>query len=250
VNIGISQLPFDKTSHLIKDLIIYKNIGFQNLEIIYSKFDNIEQILKFKNSIFSHDIKIISAQSILFNSGIIDFTDSNIVEKIYEVIQKCNITETKILVLGSPSCRKLFDLYKLKKNFQKLDKVLIKYNKILCIEPNCELYGGKYFFTIDEIVNFIIDCKLENVKTMIDTHNVLYQNLDIINTFLTYTNYIHHIHVSENNLTPFIKSDKHILFSKCLIENNYSKWITYETKCYTNIITTAKNFMETYENGK
>ena len=72
MNIGISQLPFDKTSHLIKDLIIYKNIGFQNLEIIYSKFDNIEQILKFKNSIFSHDIKIISAQSILFNSGIIE----------------------------------------------------------------------------------------------------------------------------------------------------------------------------------
>ncbi len=250
MNIGISQLPFDKISHLIDDLIIYKNIGFKNLEIIYSKFENIDQILKFKNKMLSHDIKTISTQSILFNSGIIDFTDSNIIEKIYEVVQKCNITETKFLVLGSPNCRKSFDLYKLKNNFQEIDKVLIKYNKILCIEPNCKLYSGKYFFTIDEIVNFIIDSKLENVKTMIDTHNVLYENLDIVNTFLTYKNYIHHVHVSENNLTAFVQSDQHILFSKCLIENNYDKSITYETKYYDNIIRTAKNFMEIYGNEK
>ena len=248
MNTAISQLPFDKISNLIKNLDLYKNIGFKNIEIIYSKFNNVDQLINFRDKIFSFDMKIISTQSILFNSGIIDLLDVNIIDQMYKIIQKCNITQTKILILGSPNCRKHFDFIKLKNNFKEIDKILIEYDKILCIEPNCKLYNGKYFFRIDEIVNFILDCDLKNVKTMIDTHNILYENLDLVNTFSMYKNYIYHIHVSENNLTQFIRSDKHIEFSKHLTKNNYSKCITYETKDFNNINASAKKFMKDYGN--
>ncbi len=74
-------------------------------------------------------------------------------------------------------------------------------NCVLCIEPNSKYYGGEYFFTIKEIVNFITLNNFCNIKTMVDTHNLLLENQNIEESIYNFKDHIKHIHISEINLS-------------------------------------------------
>jgi sugar phosphate isomerase/epimerase len=84
--------------------------------------------------------------------------------------------------------------------FSEIDSYLNNKNINLLIEPNTASYGGEYFFNLNEIIGFIDKNKLINIKTMIDTHNIILENGDPIIEFETNFNYIYHIHISEPKL--------------------------------------------------
>lgn len=247
MNIGISQLAFNDISDIINNIEIFKISGITNIEIIFSKFLNNRDLLSFKNILNKNKISTLSTQSILFNSTINDFLDLNIIPHISNIIEKCNISNTNLLVLGSPTCRKNFIFDELKLIFKTIDKILIKNNKILCIEPNSKIYNGSYFFNIEEIIEFIKRCELKNIKTMIDTHNLINENIDVIECYEKNIKYIYHIHISENKLQSYIPSELHNKLSSSIKKNKYGKLVTYECLPTRDINKHIINFSNRYK---
>jgi sugar phosphate isomerase/epimerase len=182
-----------------------------------------------------------STQSIFYGTDIKTFDDvDSTLNRLNFVIEECNKYSVKIIVLGSPSLRKgnknnLLDVFK------KIDDKLKNYNIFLCVEPNSSYYGGEYYFTLSEIVNDI--CELSNVKTMIDTHNLLLENQNIFEDYKKYSSYIKHCHFSEKELNPI----QDYCFYNGLVDFFYSLGydggITYELKSTVDIIEKSKQFI-------
>lgn len=248
MNIGISQLAFENISDIIEMLEYLTDLNINNIEIVLSKYNNIEEAITLKSKLNLYKIKTLSTQSILFNSKIKDFTDFNLMYYMSNLIEKCKLLNVDTLILGSPSCRNMLDYSKLKEIFGYIDSLLINSDKILCIEPNCKKYNGKYFHSISEIVDFITDCGFSNIKSMIDTHNIKYEGSDPQKCYEEYLEYIYHIHISEDNLSPFLISDSHYNLSDSIKNSKYNKTITYEVLPHANIKESIKNFSKIYGN--
>ena len=244
--IGISQLAFENNQDLIENLNILSESDIKTVEVVFAKFKNNIEMMDFKDKLNLHGIKTLSAQSILFDSNVKDLTEDSFYNHIKIIIEKSKIADVNTLVLGSPKTRNVLDLPRLIKIFKNIDSLLQDNNKILCIEPNCKQYGGKYFFNLDEICDFIYTNKFKNIKSMIDTHNLINENIDICKTFIDHIEYIHHVHISENQLSKFNLSLSHNNFYKTLMENKYKNIVTYEvlSKYFCN--KSMKNFVNTY----
>lgn len=245
--IGISQLAFESNQDLIENLSHLFELNIKTIEVIFAKFKTINDIIDFKDKLNSYGIETLSAQSILFDSNVKDLTETNFLKHIEIIIENSKVANVNTLVLGSPKTRNVLDNSKLIKNFKSIDSMLQDNDIILCIEPNCKEYGGKYFFNLDEICNFIYTNKLKNIKTMIDTHNLINENIDICKTFNDHMEYIHHIHVSENHLSKFNLSQYHQNFYEVLLKNKYKNIITYEvlSKYFCN--KSMKDFVSIYK---
>jgi sugar phosphate isomerase/epimerase len=236
MQLGISELAWSNENNLdsLLQLLSEHNISF--IETVIPKhvdwnninLRKIKDLIKLYNS---YNIQVLSTQSILYNSNIESFYDSKFIEHIKLVSDICCDLNIPSIVLGAPALRnKNFNIDKLKNIFQQLDTILDMRNQVLLIEPNCKQYNGKYFFTVDEIVNFINYSKVSNIKTMIDTHNILNEGSDPADIFSKYSTSIKHVHVSENNLASFINSEYHNKLSNTLNTMKYSGHIIYETK--------------------
>jgi sugar phosphate isomerase/epimerase len=81
---------------------------------------------------------------------------------------------------------------------------------------------------VDEIVDFIESNNFKNIKTMIDTHNIILEGEDPITVLDRNYNHIYHIHVSEENLKPLMDIDFHLKFSDKLKSLDYKGIVTYE----------------------
>jgi sugar phosphate isomerase/epimerase len=140
----------------------------------------------------------------------------------------------KKIIFGSPFIRKIWtkDTIKL---FHSIDNILENCDVEFLIEPNSKNYGFEYFFTVEEIYKFIKFNKFNNIKTMIDTHNILLSNCNPMEDLEAYFEMISHIHISENKLSPIIESDFHYEFSNKIKELKYDKVVTYEVLKNKNI---------------
>ncbi len=244
MNLGITQLAFN-SSHELEDLApLLSELKIQNLEIIpfrmNSKEDSIIKISK------KYDLTLGSSQSILFGSDIKDFLQEDFPDYIVSVFNRFSNLNTNVLVLGSPGQRKSFEEDRLSIQFHKIDKSLSS-NSILCIEPNCQSYGGGYFFTVSEIADFIRKNRFTNIRTMIDTHNIINEGQSPSQIFEEFADLIHHVHVSENELSSFQESEEHRKLAKSLKEFNYRGIITYEVKPQSNLEESLKQFKSIYE---
>ena len=243
--LSISQLAFNSFEDLKTNLSILKKNDIQNLEIIYSKMEsNFEEYLKF----FSDEqISTKSTQSILFNSGVIDFLSPSFTEHIKQIIENNRKFGVHVLVLGSPKQRVEYNEEELVKQFKIIDSLLIKENQILCIEPNCKIYEGSYFFTVDEIAKFIKNGEFKNIKTMLDTHNIINEGQSPSEVYDQYKNIISHVHISENRLSDFEESFEHLKLSNTLKLNNFNGIITYEVLPSVNLKNSLKKFNRIYK---
>jgi sugar phosphate isomerase/epimerase len=239
MNLGISHLAFNSNLQLKEVHAELRNLGINNLEIVFSKFKNKQEL---------PNIPTLSTQSILYNSNITCFLDKNFLSYMETFTDKCCNMGIKTLVLGSPTCRNVFDLKKLIQNFSILDGILRNKKLILCIEPNAKKYQGKYFFNVDEIVAFINAGNFTNIKTMIDTHNLIEEQVNILDTLNNYLDKIYHIHISEKNLGPLIPSQSHVDFSNELKKLGYNNLITYEALNLIDITESTKKFTNIYGN--
>jgi sugar phosphate isomerase/epimerase len=186
-----------------------------------------------------------STQSIFYGCDIQSFEQKEkTISHLRYVIEECSKYKIKIIVFGSPSLRKGSKI-KLLEVFDEIDNELKNKNIILCVEPNSKYYNGEYYFSLDEIVPDIKG--YSNIKTMIDSHNLILEGDDIFLTYEKYSDYIKHIHISEKDLKPVKDFDYYKKFISFLRDNSYNLGITYELKQCENIISESHKFMELKE---
>lgn len=233
MNIGISHLAFD-TPEIYSKL---KELGFNYVEGVLTKispWDSLSQtsLNQFKSDLNTNTLDCYSLQSIFYNYPVSSLCDDKILIHFSNLIEYCKLLDTKIMVLGSPTLRKIEQGYRKKLDdlFCKLDGLLEDTGIKVVIEPNCGLYKGQYFYTSSEIKCFIKANNLHNIRTMIDTHNLLNEGMDPIKEFERNIEFIEHVHISENGLEPINRIDFHRMFADALRGNWYEKGVTYEVK--------------------
>lgn len=253
MKLALSNFAWDNDdSELIFDFLKKNNIN--NIEGVLTKlntWDNIsiDTLLPFKENLNSKHILIPSLQSLFYNVDCKNISDEDVfINHFKKIIELSKFLSVKVLVFGSPSLRKKVDKWEesLCRVFKKLDSMLENTDIEISIEPNSKIYGGEYFNTISEIVSFIKQNNLKNIKTMIDTHNLILEKLNPIFELKTYYEYINHIHISENNLSHIKDTDFHWDFSEKIKKMNYDKIVTYEVITCENILESIKLFSQIY----
>jgi len=255
MNLAVSNLAWECSD----DLFIFKELNklkINRVECVLTKINNWENlnnslINDYKNNLNKNGIEIKSIQSIFYGLEINDLTDTlKIIKHIKKLLEYSKILGFEIMVLGSPKLRKksLGFYEKLKFTFQEIDKLLNNTGVELSLEPNSKLYSGEYFFRIDEIIYFLKECNFKNIKTMIDTHNLILEGDDPCLLLEKYRKYINHIHISEPNLLPLSNLNFHEKFSKTLKKINFDKTITLEMLKNDNLIENLELFNSIYKN--
>ena len=233
MNIGLSQLAFDSPEIYSK----LKELGFSYVEGVLTKiapWDSLSQtsLKQFKSDLNINTLECYSIQSIFYNYPVSSLCDEKILPHFCNLVKHCKTLDAKIMVLGSPNLRKLEPNYisKLDNLFSELDKLLEDTGITVVIEPNCNLYKGQYFYCCSEIKCFIKANNFKNIRTMIDTHNLLNEGMDPIKEFERNIELIEHVHISENGLEPLNNIEFHKNFADALKSNWYNKGVTYEVK--------------------
>ncbi len=254
MNLSVSNLAWDSDENrqIFKKL---NEVGIGQVEVALTKISSWgdltdEVLFTYKNLLLENSLSIKSLQSIFYNTGITSLEESDsFLSHIKKLIHVSKILGVNVLVFGSPSLRKKF-----KNHNQIIDELFLKIDEYLndtgiefSIEPNSKIYGGEYFFTVDEIVEFIRKNKFNNIKTMIDTHNILLESQDPVEVLNTYYEHINHIHISEKELKPFTLNDFHITFAKVIKDKNYDRTLTYEVLKHDDFINSLSKFSLNYK---
>ena len=255
MNLAVSNLAWEYSENeLIHSKL--KNFGVNHVEGVLTKikdWSNLsnESIIDYKKSLNKNDLSIPSIQSIFYNVQAKNLHDTDvIINHISKLIKYCLILDVKTMVLGSPTLRKLDigNMDNLIYTFKVMDELLSESKIEVCLEPNTKIYGGQYFFTVEEIVTFLNKNNFKNIKTMIDTHNLILEDVDPCETLEKYFDHIHHIHISEPNLEPLNNIAFHNQFSSKIKECGYKKIVTLEMRKNDNVIESIKNFSSIYNN--
>lgn len=208
-----------------------KKCGIYNVEIVFSKIKPWNQlteqdVIEYKNKLDSYKLSAVSTQSLFYGIDV-NLTHTNLVlEHFKKVIQYCEILGIKTIVFGSPGMRK-GNPNNLTELFEKLDKILVEKNLSLVIEPNARIYGGEYWHTIPEIVQFLGN-NYKNIHTMIDTHNLIFEGRSILGDLVQFFDKIRHIHISEPKLAVTSNFENVSELIESLQRMGYAGPITYE----------------------
>jgi sugar phosphate isomerase/epimerase len=233
MKLSISNLAWDH-KNLEATLKILEKYEVKNIEGVLSKINKWDQIDElqlrdFKSILESFGVKIPSIQSIFYDVDIDSLNNKNkFIHHIKKLIEFSKVLGFDVLVFGSPNLRKNFDFNTIVDVLTNVNELLSENGIIMCIEPNSKIYNGEYFNTITEIVNFLNLNNFSNIKTMIDTHNLLLESEDPIEIIEKYYNHIYHIHISENKLLPLSDLEFHKKFSEKIKSLGYENIITYE----------------------
>lgn len=252
MNLSVSNLAWEiKDNDLV--LPILKKNNIHRIEGVLTKISEWKNLTNdklhiFLNNLRFNNIEISSIQSIFYGLDISLDDIEQVLNHIIRLLEICEILSINILVFGSPNLRKYNINHKnnLPELFKKIDKLMVESKVTFIIEPNSSIYGGDYFFTVKEIVGFIKNNNLINIKTMIDTHNSILENQDPCMEFIEYEDYIDHIHISELELNPIKVSTKHKKFSFLLKDKKYNKIITYEVLNKNNTLKSVEIFNTLY----
>ena len=149
MKLGISQLAFNTEEDFNSIIHVLKENDISNIEIVFPKiiswdYPDLVLLKKYINRLHELGFNTLSTQSITYNTPLKSFCDESFVEHIFQISDLCKITNTKIMVLGAPKLRDIYNENILINNFSKIDFYLKKNNQILCIEPNNSWYGGKF----------------------------------------------------------------------------------------------------------
>lgn len=254
MNLALSNFAWDEQNqHEVLEFLSKNNVN--KIECIFTKFiswDNIDdKILKnYTSELLKYKITPYSVQSIFYETNFSDFSDEiGIINHFKKIISICEKLKIKIIVFGSPKLRKIFyGWYNSYVNiFKEVDNLLKMTDIHLVIEPNSRFYGGDFFFSVYEIVDFIKKNNFTNVTTMIDTHNLILDGDDPIESLSENIEFISHIHISETKLQTINNFEFHEKFSKKIKDLNYNKVITYEVLKCENIISSINDFISIYK---
>ena len=254
MNLALSNFAWDNqdSETIFKSL---KENGINNIESVLTKIKDwseleTKDIVDYKKYLDNNGITPYSIQSLFYNVKCNDITDVDIIKSHFDkLIYYSKLLGVKVLVFGSPGLRKKTEGWKdsLIEIFTYVDSILVDTDIKVLIEPNTSSYGGEFFHTVSEIVKFIDSNNLKNVRTMIDTHNSILENVDPNVELVKYFNYIEHIHVSEPKLVVIKDNEFHNTFSNTIKNSNYEKTITYEVMKSEELIPSIEIFSKIYK---
>lgn len=223
-----------------QDIQSASNAGIDCLECIFSKIApwnelTLHSVMEYKEKVEYLGLKMYSAQSLFYGVPVSLEDPDGMIDHMERVIAYSRCVGINKLVFGSPSMRKKVDGWenKLKRFLLTVDNMLQGIDIDFLIEPNTRHYNSDFFYTVDEIVEYIKHNKLKKIKTMIDTHNLIFEDQNPSDVYVKYNKYISHVHVSEPGLKPIHDIEMHKDFSKQLKAFGYNNIITYE--CLTNV---------------
>ena len=253
MKLAVSNLAWEvEDSAKIHSHLISNNI--RNVEGVLTKLARWEDLTEamltsYKKQLADKGISIPALQAIFYNSACKDLSqEEEVLLHFSKVIWCAKLLGTSILVFGAPKLRTVgtgtsSDIVTL---FKKLDMLLEGTGITVVIEPNAKEYGGDFFYTVQEIVEFVQHNELHNVATMIDTHNSYLENTDPSVELLQYFSYIKHIHISEKGLQPIAEVQAHLDFAKTLVDTKYSGYLTYELLPCEEILQHISTFVQIY----
>ena len=239
MKLAVSNLAWDVQDNQ-KVFKLLNDLDINNVEGVLSKidtWDNLteEKIQSYSNLLKDNNLGINSLQSLFFNVKCDDISNVEVILNHFQrLINYSKILSVNVLVFGTPSLRKKISGWEnhLIEIFTKLDEMLKGTEIYIIIEPNSKVYGGEFFHNLSEITDFILTNKLKNIRTMIDTHNLLLEGDDPITEIENHYSLINHIHISEEKLKPLKDHTFHIKFSNKIKSMGYDKTVTYElNKC-------------------
>lgn len=254
MKLALSNFAWDRGE---EEIIFHKisEMGIYNIECVLSKIKDWKYITdddvnEYKEFLSAKNVIPYSIQSLFYNiecSGITDI--DKIISHFKRIINYAKILDAKVLVFGSPNLRKIKKGWQdaIKIIFNEVDVLLKGTSITLAIEPNASIYGGDFFRTASEIVEFIRENDFSNIRTMIDTHNSLLENINPVNDFMDNFEWVCHVHVSEIGLKQINITDQHLLFSKTLLEYGYDGVLTYEVTKSTTLIDSMVDFIKIYK---
>jgi sugar phosphate isomerase/epimerase len=205
-------------------------------------------LMNYKITLDDYNLISYSIQSLFYGVDC-KITDVDVIVSHFKRVINCAVTlGSKILVFGSPSLRQKHEGWEdaLVNIFTQVDKLLEGKDIKVVIEPNASIYNGQFFHNIDEIVNFIKENNLINIRTMVDTHNSILEKRNPMSDFLDYIDYIEHIHISEPKLVPIIDKSLHLGWANIIKNSKYDKTITYEVSEHDTILDNIKIFAQIY----
>jgi len=254
MNLALSNFAWDNqdSETIFKSL---KENGINNIESVLTKIKDwseleTKDIVSYKKYLDDNGIIPYSIQSLFYGVKCVDVTDVDIIKSHFDkLIYYSKLLGVKVLVFGSPGLRKKTNGWEdsLIEIFTYVDNILIGTDIKVLIEPNTSSYGGEFFHTVSDIVKFIDSNELKNVRTMIDTHNSILENMNPNVELVEYFNYIEHIHVSEPKLVVIKEDEFHINFSKTIKNSEYNKTITYEVMKSIDLIPSIETFSKIYK---
>ena len=216
-----------------------KNLEFSihNLKKHIPKYKKISEIKNFWNS---RSIKLYSMQSILYkiNHAYIFGTNKQQAKFYNEVVKKiklANYLNSKILILGSPKNKKVFNKSEkecedlMLKFLNKISFLCKKYKVTLCLEANPKIYKTEYLTKTYEAINFVKKIKSKYIKLNLDLGTAITnkENLNLI--IKKNLKSIGHVQISSpflKNLSNYKTEIKKLIYY--LTINNYKKKISIE----------------------
>lgn len=254
MNLALSNFAWDNNNSEEVFKVLKEN-NIHQIECILTKIKpwselTKDDIIKYKKSLDTYGINAYSIQSLFYGINC-KITEVDVIVSHFErLIEYAEILGSKVLIFGSPGLRKQHNGWKLaiEDIFTQVDKLLEDKDIKVVIEPNAKVYGGEFWFTLNEIINFLEINQFNNIKTMIDTHNAELENDFYLNDKLKYfDNYIEHIHVSEIKLVNIKENELHKNFNLVLDFISYNKTITYEVLNNEGVLDSIKKFVELYK---
>ena len=251
MKLGISELAWQGIDDIDKILNSLNANNIDCIELVVPKHTqwvpvNIVKLQTIQNMFNKYNMKVLSTQSVLFNSDVKIIADVTFITHMERLIDTCITMGIKKIVLGSPKHRINFYFNQLGNAFHILDKKIADNDVSILIEPNSQQYGGEYFFTLNEIVKFLDQHDFKNIKTMIDTHNSILENQNPNDEFIKYQQYIDHVHISEIGLQSFKESDTHHQLAETLRTQNYDGLVVYECNQSATLFDDIKLFANIY----
>ena len=167
MNICVSNLAWDEQDAMFEFL---QNNSISRVESVFTKIKDWKHlkesdILAYKNKLQQYNLTAYSAQSLFYNVPCKLDDIEQILNHFERLLNYSDILSTKVLVFGSPSLRKQSGDWKqtLRRIFRVLDIMLAGSDIKVIIEPNAKYYGGEFFHTVSEIVEFIDDNEFDNI---------------------------------------------------------------------------------------
>jgi len=254
MNLGLSHFAY--STELREDT--YKLLEKYDLSYVESVIPKVflkynvpkEDLYAYKKELSLHRLVPYSIQSLFYETPCTTLLNkSETVNHFKTLIYLASTLGSKILVLGSPALRKKEKRYLqgLKEIFNEIDILLNGTGIKLVIEPNARTYGGEFFHNLTSIIEFLKENQYINIRTMLDTHNCVLENLDPVLEYSKHFDYIKHIHISETDLRPITCSDLHSDLSTNLKNSGYKGGITYEVKQCDNLEKSLELFTYYYK---
>jgi len=226
MNIAVSAIGWNENEELLISEILNRN-NIQHLEITPTYFSRIQNYngltyVNINNSMYQP----IAVQSLFWGvENVSMFGDKVLVDNFRKVMCERIETASKLnisrIVFGSPKNRKIDSLdnyYKGVELFKFLGDYALKFNVVICVEPNPTIYGTNFLNTTNEAFEFIRQVNHENVRINLDLSTITC-NGEILPAVNDVNKFAGHCHISE----PFLhkinsKNKNHERYSRVLAE--------------------------------